>query len=131
MNQLDVSIDDLTNVMAHVVSPLVIVGTDLRMRRFSASAERVLNLVPADIGRPVAYLNAILSGAGVDQVISDVINTLRTRALPVRSNARAEYTMIMVPYRTADNAIRGVVIELVQASAVPGPDLLGQEARGA
>src|SRR5262249_25458198 len=117
MTQLNVSNDDLMNLMANIAAPVVIVGMDLRIRRFSAAAERVLNLIPADIGRPVAYLNAVLSGANSEQIVSDVVNSLQPKKMTVRTADAVDYAMNAVPYRTQDHVIRGAVIELVPAVA--------------
>src|SRR5690606_31995405 len=60
MTELTVTNDDLYNVLAGVDNAVVIVGMDLRIRRYTNSAEKLLNLVPADVGRSVAFLDAFL-----------------------------------------------------------------------
>ena len=44
------------NLIARVDIAIVIVARDLRIRRFTPMAERVLNLIPADIGRPIGHI---------------------------------------------------------------------------
>jgi len=60
MKDLGATNDDLYNVLLGVDRPIIIVGLDLRIRRFTQSAERVLSLLPADIGRPVTHLGSFL-----------------------------------------------------------------------
>ena len=44
--------NDLINLLSGVNFPIVMVGRDLRVRRFTPLAERVFNLIPSDVGRP-------------------------------------------------------------------------------
>jgi two-component system, chemotaxis family, CheB/CheR fusion protein len=48
---------DLVNLVGSVQIAIVIVTTDLRIRRFSPMAERVLNLIPADLDRSIGHIN--------------------------------------------------------------------------
>src|SRR5207302_9870862 len=45
---------DLMNLLASVNIAIVIVASDLRIRRFTPMAERALNLIPTDVGRPIS-----------------------------------------------------------------------------
>ena len=47
---------DLVNLLGSVQIAIVIVSADLRIRRFTPMAEKVLNLIPADVGRPITQL---------------------------------------------------------------------------
>src|SRR5207302_2073865 len=46
--------NDLVNVLSGVSIPIVMVGRDLRVRRFTPLAEKLFNLIPADMGRPLS-----------------------------------------------------------------------------
>ena len=43
--------NDLLNLLGHVDIPVVMVSNDLRIRRFTPPAQKLLNLLPGDIGR--------------------------------------------------------------------------------
>ena len=45
--------DDLLNLFGSVNIPIVMVSRDLRIRRFTPPAERLLNLIATDLGRPI------------------------------------------------------------------------------
>src|SRR5262249_49431535 len=47
---------DLLNLLSSVQIALVIVASDLRIRRFTPVAERILNLIPSDVGRPIGHI---------------------------------------------------------------------------
>lgn len=128
IGQLNESNDDLQNVLADVSTPLVLVGMDLRIRRFSAAAGQLLHLIAEDVGRPVARLEAALNpppieapDAEVDRTplvepaVAETIRSLHESARRVRASDGHWYTMRTIPYRTLDHAIRGAVIEFTRA----------------
>lgn len=117
MTQLGVSNDDLQNILVNSSSPLVIVGADLRVRRFSIAAEHVLHLVPADVGRPVAYLGGMIK-ADVDTAVSTAIRTGKVLEQRVRCTDGHGYTMQVAPYRNSDLATTGALIELMRTPLV-------------
>jgi two-component system CheB/CheR fusion protein len=117
LGQLGVANDDLINVLGNVTSPVLLVGLDLRIRRFSGAAERLLNLVSSDIGRPISYLGTSLNVPQIESAVSESIDTMRSKELRVRCSNGGWYAMHTAPYQTADRAIRGVVIELIPVAA--------------
>ena len=44
------------NLLGSVQIAIVIVASDLRIRRFTPMAERMLNLIPSDVGRPIGHI---------------------------------------------------------------------------
>ena len=46
--------NDLVNVLSGVNIPIVMVSRDLRIRRFTPLAEKLFNLIPTDLGRPIS-----------------------------------------------------------------------------
>src|SRR6185312_10957392 len=57
MGELGQTNDDLHNVMVGLDSAVLIVGMDLRIRRYTATAERLISLVPEDVGRPISFID--------------------------------------------------------------------------
>lgn len=115
ISQLATSNDDLQNVLAALSVPVVIVGLDLRIRLFSSAAEKLLNLVPQDIGRSAGCLEAALNRPQIEKILSDTLGTLQESMRRVRCNDGNWYTMRTLPYRTSSHAICGVTLELTRA----------------
>jgi two-component system CheB/CheR fusion protein len=113
MKELSGANDDLHNLLLGVDRAIVIVGLDLRIRRFTLTAEKLLNLLPTDIGRSAAQLNSFLGGFGIENVISDAIKDLATIEREVQATDGKWYGLRIVPYRTLDLMIRGAVISVV------------------
>ncbi len=123
MGQLGTSNDDLCNVLAGASVPLLIVDMDLRIRRISAAAERLLHLGGQDVGRRVGALEATLNAPQLEKTILQTIESLQENGRRVRSPDGQWYTLRSIPYRTAEHAIRGAVLELVR---VPPPRLAAE-----
>jgi len=118
MTQLATSTDDLDNLLAHATSVVVLVNSELKIRRFSASAERVLNLIPSDAGRPVSHLDNALRPTRVEDSIRDTLRTMTPLEQRVRVADGTWYTMRTSPCHTADRGLRGAMIELARLAPV-------------
>jgi two-component system CheB/CheR fusion protein len=107
LNQVN---NDLVNLLSNVHIPIIILGGDLRIRRFTPSAEKVLNIISTDIGRPLSDLRINLSIGNLVDIINQVINTLESIEINVQVNEDHKYVMKIRPYKTLDNKIDGVII---------------------
>jgi two-component system CheB/CheR fusion protein len=110
--------DDLRNVLDGVQIPILMLGNDRRIRRFTPSAEKVFNLLSSDVGRPIQNLRTNLDLPDLQPLISRTIDTLTVQELEVRDLEGRYYAMSVRPYRTSDNRIDGVLIVLVDTDAM-------------
>ena len=104
---------DLVNLLNSVQIPIIILGGDLRIRRFTPLAQRVLNLIPGDIGRPLSDLRPNLLGPDLDDLIAEVMDSLTTREIEVQDREGRWHSLCIRPYKTLQNKIDGVVLALV------------------
>ena len=102
--------DDLTNLLTSMHIPAVIVGTDLRIRRFTAGAERLMNIVPTDVGRRIGDLHSNVDVPELESLIEDVVESDNVREREVREIGARWYSMLVRPYRAADDTVTGAVI---------------------
>jgi two-component system CheB/CheR fusion protein len=105
--------NDLVNLLANVNMPILILGNDLRIHRFTPATERALNLIPSDIGRPIRDFNLRIRVPNLEKVLQEVIDTLKPRALEVADEDGRSYSLRIRPFRTEDNRIDGVVMVFV------------------
>jgi two-component system CheB/CheR fusion protein len=108
--------NDLLNLLSSANIPILMLGNDLRIRRFTPQAERILNLIPADIGRPISDFRLKVSVPDIVSLCQEVIDTLVSREREVQDAEGRSYSMWVRPYRTSDNRIDGVVIALVDVT---------------
>ena len=105
--------NDLSNLLGSVQIPIIMLGPDYRIRRFTPIGEKVLNLIPSDIGRPISDINMNLSVPQLEEWITDVIDNVRITEREVQDRSNHWYKMQIRPYRTIDNKIEGVVLVFI------------------
>ena len=104
---------DLVNLMGSVQMSIVMVDRDLRVRRYTAMAERNMNLVSADIGRSLADIRTNLRIDNFEALVSEVIDTMQVREREVQDRDGRWYVLRVRPYRTLENHVDGAVLILV------------------
>ena len=119
MEQLGVSNEHLQSILANTPSPIVIVGKDLRIQRYSRSAESIFSLIPADVGRPIAYLKAMLQLPELERVVAHAVESFKPSEQTVRSVDGISYLMKVAPYKASDPTLSGAVLEFATATSLP------------
>lgn len=105
--------NDLTNLLNSVNLPLVMVGADLSVRRFTPQAASMLGLVASDIGRPIPRLKLKVEVENLEQAMIEVLQDIRPRQYRVKDADGNWCSFRLAPYRTLDNRIDGVVLSVV------------------
>jgi two-component system CheB/CheR fusion protein len=108
--------DDMANLLSSMNMPIVMTGSDLRIRRFTPTAEKVLRLIATDTGRPIADLKPRINVPNLEEILQQVIDTLQPYEKEVQDVEGRLYLMRVRPYRTADNRIDGTVLQLLDVS---------------
>jgi signal transduction histidine kinase len=112
--------DDLANLLVSTDIATVFVDAELRIRRFTTAATRLLHLLPGDRGRPIGHFATSL--VGVD--LAAEARTVLTTHVPSEREASAqdgrEYIIRVVPYRTGGQQVQGVVLTLVDVTNLKG-----------
>jgi two-component system CheB/CheR fusion protein len=103
---------DLMNLLGSVQIAIVIVSADLRIRRFTPMAERVLNLIPADVGRPIGHIKPNIDCPDLEEQIVQVIDTVTPLEHEVRDGQGTLYSLRIRPYKNVENRIEGAVLAL-------------------
>ena len=110
--------DDLVNLFGCVNIPIVMVSRDLRIRRFTSPAERLLNLLTTDVGRPIRDIRGNLDFPGLDRRIEAVIDSLVPEDHEVPDQTGHWYSLRIRPYITVENRIDGAVVAIVDVDQV-------------
>ncbi|MDF5706715.1 MAG: chemotaxis protein CheB [Nostoc sp. S4] len=109
--------NDLQNLLSSINIPILMLGGDLQIRRFTPIAGTIFNLIPTDIGRPLSDINHNLNLPDLEEQILQVINTLNLKVQEVQDQQGHWYDLRIRPYRTIDNKIDGAVVVLVDIDA--------------
>ncbi|HKX61283.1 MAG TPA: chemotaxis protein CheB [Verrucomicrobiae bacterium] len=121
--------NDLENVMVSVNIPMLILGRDLRIRRFTAGAEKVFNLIPGDIGRPITDIALKVDVPNLVNVVAEVISSLSTKEIEVQGKNNRYWSVRVRPYKTTDNKIDGAVIAMMDIHDTRSGALAGESAK--
>jgi two-component system CheB/CheR fusion protein len=108
---------DLLNLLASVQATLVIVENDLRIRRFTPMAERVLNLIPGDVGRPIGHIKPNIDCPDLEELIHEVVENVTPVEREVRDQFGRWFSLQIRPYKGVDNRINGAVLALFDVDA--------------
>jgi two-component system CheB/CheR fusion protein len=106
--------NDLTNLVTSVNVPIVMLTGDLRLRRSTVAADKVLGLTPADIGRHISEIKHALRLPSLGNEAAEVLKTLGAKEIEVQDRLNVWYSMRLRPYRTEDDRIDGLVIVLFE-----------------
>jgi two-component system, chemotaxis family, CheB/CheR fusion protein len=103
---------DLLNLLDTVDLPVVMVSMDLRIRRFTPPAQKLLNLLPGDMGRRLGEIRTNLELLDLETLVQETIHSLSPQEHEVRARDGGWYALRIRPYRTWDRKVSGAVISL-------------------
>ncbi|MEO6781202.1 MAG: response regulator [Bradyrhizobium sp.] len=105
--------NDLQNVLFSTDVATLFLDINLNIRFFTPATKSVFNVIPSDVGRPLADLNSLAADAALLTNARTVLQTRAPLEREVEALSGAWYTRRILPYRTEDNGVEGVVITFV------------------
>jgi len=105
--------DDMKNLLDSTEIATLFLEGDLRIRRFTTQAAKLINLIPGDIGRPVTHIASEVLYPELPQDVAEVLRSLIFREKLIGTQDGRWFNARIMPYRTLDNRIDGVVVTLV------------------
>ena len=110
--------NDLINLMNSATIPIIMLGEDLHIRRFTPEAERIFGFSSHDMGKAFADLSLNLDLPQLERWMLDVMRDITMRNERIRTRDGKIYKLRITPYRTLENKIDGVVVTLLDISDV-------------
>jgi two-component system CheB/CheR fusion protein len=110
IEELSKSVSDLDNVIASTEIATLFLDNDLRIKDYTKAITKVIKLIKTDIGRPVGDLVFNLEYEDLHRDVKEVLDTLDIKEKEIRDKKGSWYLMRILPYRTSDNIIDGVVV---------------------
>lgn len=104
--------NDLTTLLSGIDLAVVLVGSDLALRRFTPAAEKLLGLIPADVGRPILNINPTLQIPDFQTMVTRVMAEARAAQRQLTDQEGRQYKLRITPYRSNEGA-NGCVITIV------------------
>lgn len=131
IDALALSSDDMENLLNSTDIATLFLDRRLHVRRFTTRATNIIKLIPGDIGRPISDLTTDLK-VDLSSDAADVLRTLMFKEKDVEAAGNRWFRVRIMPYRTQDSRIDGVVITFtdITASKQVEATLRGSAARG-
>src|SRR5439155_16683843 len=116
-SELNAKVDELSRANSVIANLLestqiatVFLDRGLHVKSFTPTAKDIFRLVESDTGRPITHVRARFNADNVQEDAERVLRTLATVERQIATDdTGARYVMRMVPYRTVENVIAGVV----------------------
>ena len=118
VHELTAVANDLANLLVSTDIATVFLDTDLRIKRFTTAASHVLNLRSSDAGRPLSHIAPNLVDVDLPGDARSVMNTLTPITKEVTARDGRSYFTRVLPYRTEDGAVQGIVLTLVDVTGL-------------
>jgi two-component system CheB/CheR fusion protein len=102
--------NDMRNLMSSTEIGTIFVDRSLRVKLFTPRIRDIFNLIPADVGRPLLDINSKLATTDLSGDLERVLERLNTIEREVETRDGRWHLMRLLPYRTAEDRIDGVVV---------------------
>jgi len=117
VDELSRSNNDMKNLLNSTDIATVFLDNDLNVRRFTTRATKIIKLIPGDVGRPITDLASELRYPELAEDAREVLETLVSSEKPIGAADGRWFTVRIMPYRTLDDRIDGVVITFIDITA--------------
>jgi chemotaxis methyl-accepting protein methylase len=109
--------NDMTNLLNSTEIATIFLDNAMLLRRFTAHATHLFKLIPGDLGRPLSDIVTDLDYPALKQDAQEVLRTLVFREAQVSTHDDRWFRVRIMPYRTLENMIDGVVITFIDITA--------------
>lgn len=106
--------NDLDNLLRNIEVGAVYIDSNMLIRKITPLVGKITNILPTDIGRPVAHLSVMHQYPEMPDDINKVMDTLQSVDKEIVGKGGENYFVRIRPYRTAKNAVDGILITFVE-----------------
>ncbi|NHZ79642.1 PAS domain-containing protein [Massilia sp. CCM 8695] len=117
LDELSQASDDMKNLLNSTDIATLFLDEQMCIRRFTNRITGIFKLIPGDAGRPITDLVSTLNYPALAEDAREVLSSLVFREVQVSALDGRWFTVRIMPYRTQDNRIDGVVITFIDISS--------------
>jgi two-component system, chemotaxis family, CheB/CheR fusion protein len=118
VNNLSNANDDMANLLNSTAMAILYLDNELQLKRFTEKAKDLISVRESDEGRPVSELAMQLESESFVADAEAVLATLKGVEKEVKTRQGDWYLMKLLPYRTRDNVIDGLICTFVEINEV-------------
>jgi two-component system CheB/CheR fusion protein len=120
VDELSRSNNDMKNLLNSTDIATLFLDGELLVRRFTIQTSKLIKLIPGDTGRPITDIATDLDYPDLTEDAREVLRTLVFKEKQVPARNGRWFTVRILPYRTLENVIDGVVITFSDITATKG-----------
>jgi len=110
LEELNIANNDMSNLLASTQIATIFLDKEMKINRFTPSIRSIVDLLDSDIGRVFSQFSTKLDDSDLLKDAQKVLESL----IPVEREVKADkdlfFWMRIVPYRTNEDSIEGIVI---------------------
>ncbi|MHB1393943.1 MAG: MASE3 domain-containing sensor histidine kinase [Clostridia bacterium] len=110
--------NDMTNFLNSTTIGTIFLDSNLCVRKFTPAITKVVNLIEQDTGRPIGHISHNLGNEDLVKESRKVMDNLIPIEKEIRGSNNKWYILKYSPFRTNENAIKGIVLSLVDITAL-------------
>jgi PAS domain S-box-containing protein len=118
VDELEIATNDMVNLLASTSIATVFLDKQFRIKRYTPAATRLMSLIPTDLGRPFADIQLRFTDEALMDDAHRVLVDLTPLARELQANDGRWYIRRIMPYRTQDDRIEGMVVTFVDVTEI-------------
>jgi len=118
IDEVQVAHNDLENFMASTNLATIFLDNRLHIKRYTPAAERLLRMGPGDLDRPIAEISRSLINEDTVEYARRVLESIEPMEQEIAVEQGRWFARKILPYRTEDRRIIGVVITFNEITAL-------------
>ena len=108
--------NDLQNILYSTDVATLFLDMQLNIRFFTPATRSLFNVIPGDVGRPLADLNSLSGDTALTADARSVLLSLKPLEREIETQPDQWFVRRILPYRTHDDKVEGVVITFTDIS---------------
>jgi two-component system, chemotaxis family, CheB/CheR fusion protein len=116
IEELGVANNDLQNLINSTDIGTIFLDRSLKVKFFTPRAQEIFNLLPTDVARPLSNITSTLKDDLIHQDVRTVLERLQTVEREVEACDGRWFLTRVLPYRTLEDRIEGVVVTFQDVS---------------
>jgi two-component system, chemotaxis family, CheB/CheR fusion protein len=119
--------NDVNNLLSNTDIGVVFLDNEMRIRKFTPAAQKIINLMPSDKGRPISHISHIFKESislheESTKVLESLIPIERELLVSHEKKILQSFLIRFLPYRTLDKRVNGIVISIIDISELKKTD---------
>jgi two-component system CheB/CheR fusion protein len=116
IDELSTINDDMTNLFNSTEIATIFVDNELKIRRFTNEATKLIKLIKSDVGRSLGDIVSKINYPDLIDDIVQVIDRVAYKEKEVNNGKDRWYKVRIMPYKTSKNVIDGATITFIDVS---------------